>query len=183
MVHLVRHFGDQEDSGEPCGICDICAPDRCIARRFREPSKAEQAHVARILAALAEGDGQATGRLHRETFPNGDLDRRSFEHLLGGLVAAGLVVIEETSFEKDGKTIPFERASLTFKGRRQGASAPRLALPMATTAKKTARDAPIRRSGAKRKSTAKTGSTAKAKPSAKASAAAKRKWAFINKNR
>jgi RecQ family ATP-dependent DNA helicase len=180
MVHLVSHFGDQEDSGEPCGLCDICAPDRCVARRFREPSKAEQAHVARILAALAEGDGQATGRLHRETFPNGELDRRSFEHILGGLVGAGLVVIEETSFEKDGKTIPFERASLTFKGRRQGASTPHLVLPMATT-KKATRDAPVRRSGAKRKSSAKAKSSTKAKSPAKAKAAAK--WAAINKNR
>nr|WP_293172086.1 DNA topoisomerase 3 [Nannocystis sp.] len=183
MVHLVRHFGDQEDSGEPCGICDVCAPDRCIARRFREPSKAEQAHVARMMAALAEGDGQATGRLHRETFPDGDLDRRSFEHLLAGLVAAGLVIVEQTSFEKDGKTIPFERASLSYKGRQQGASAPRLALP----AKQAKRDAPVRRSGAQRKSPAKGKTAAKAKTKTKTKtktkSAAKNKWAFINKHR
>jgi len=191
MVHLVSHFGDQEDSGEPCGLCDICAPDRCVARRFREPSKAEQAHVARILAALAAGDGQATGRLHRETFPDGDLDRRSFEHLLGGLVGAGLVIIEETSFEKDGKTIPFERASLSFKGRQQGANASRLVLPMATPGKKTAaksgskstRDAPVRRASAKRKSSTKRKPTGKAGAPAKAKAPAKNKWAFINKHR
>jgi DNA topoisomerase-3 len=26
MVELVRHFGDEEDSGEPCGLCDRCRP-------------------------------------------------------------------------------------------------------------------------------------------------------------
>jgi len=157
MVHLVRHFGDQEDSGEPCGLCDICAPDRCIARKFREPSATEQAQVARILHALAETDGLATGRLHRETFADGELDRRSFEHLLGGLVAAGLVTVEQTSFEKDGKVIPFERATLTFKGRRHGASAPGVALPRSPAAKpgKGRAAPPTRRAGARTKSRAK----------------------------
>jgi hypothetical protein len=44
---------------------------------------------------------------------------------LGGLVAAGLVVIEETSFEKDGRVIPFERAesSRARADRRRQASA------------------------------------------------------------
>ena len=27
MQRLVRHFGDQADSGEPCGQCDPCAPN------------------------------------------------------------------------------------------------------------------------------------------------------------
>ncbi|HMJ15988.1 MAG TPA: DNA topoisomerase 3 [Polyangiaceae bacterium] len=30
MLALVEHFGDQEDSGEPCGQCDVCAPAHCI---------------------------------------------------------------------------------------------------------------------------------------------------------
>jgi DNA topoisomerase-3 len=31
MIALVRHFGDSEDSGEPCGHCDVCAPVARIA--------------------------------------------------------------------------------------------------------------------------------------------------------
>jgi DNA topoisomerase-3 len=30
MLGLVEHFGDQEDSGEPCGHCDLCAPVNAI---------------------------------------------------------------------------------------------------------------------------------------------------------
>ncbi len=69
MVHMIRHFGDQEDSFAPCGLCDVCAPEKCIARRFREPSRAEATAITRILEALARDDEQATGKLYRETFP------------------------------------------------------------------------------------------------------------------
>ncbi|WP_434047839.1 MULTISPECIES: DNA topoisomerase 3 [Sorangium] len=116
MLHLVRHFGDQEDTGEACGLCDVCAPAACAAREFRAPSRDEAQAIARILAALREGE-QPTGRLHREVFADGSLERRDFEHLLGGLVRAGLVEVRDESFEKAGETIAYQRASLTPRGR------------------------------------------------------------------
>jgi len=140
MVHVVRHFGDQEDSGVRCGICDVCAPDRCVARRFREPSERERDAIARIVASLARSGTQPTGRLHRETFAEGTLDRRSFEHLLGGLADAGLILLEETSFEKDGKEIVYQRASLTQAGTKHGAGGAGIALPR--TPPKTRKRAP-----------------------------------------
>ncbi len=118
MLDLVRHFGDQEDSGERCGLCDICAPDRCLARKFRAPSGAEEAAIGKILAALSREEDQATGKLFRETFPEGNPDRKTFEHLLGSLVRAGHLTLREDSFEKDGGTIHFQRATLTLTGRR-----------------------------------------------------------------
>ncbi|MDC0675916.1 DNA topoisomerase 3 [Nannocystis radixulma] len=159
MVHLIRHFGDREDGGEACGLCDVCAPDRCIAQEFRAPSASEKVHVARLLAALAAADGQATGRLHRDTFPGGDVDRRSFEHLLGGLVAAGLVTIEEASFTKRGKVIPFERATLTAAGRSHESTAVGLKLPKPPPAKKSGRAATSKRTRTKRRPAAKRTST------------------------
>jgi superfamily II DNA helicase RecQ len=30
MLALVRHFGDQEDGGEACGLCDRCRPDPAL---------------------------------------------------------------------------------------------------------------------------------------------------------
>ncbi|WP_437682444.1 DNA topoisomerase 3 [Sorangium sp. So ce131] len=116
MLHLVRHFGDQEDTGEPCGLCDVCAPDACAAREFRAPSRDEAQAIAKILAALRDGE-QPTGRLYREAFAGGSLERRDFEHLLGGLVRAGLVQVRDDEFEKAGERITFQRASLTPRGR------------------------------------------------------------------
>ncbi|WP_155798616.1 RecQ family ATP-dependent DNA helicase, partial [Sorangium cellulosum] len=116
MLHLVRHFGDQEDTGEACGLCDVCAPAACAAREFRAPSRDEAQAIARILAALRDGE-QPTGRLYREVFADGSLERRDFEHLLGGLVRAGLVEVRDDSFEKAGETIAYQRASLTPRGR------------------------------------------------------------------
>ena len=154
MVHLVSHFGDQEDGGQPCGICDVCAPEQRIAGEFHGPSAHEQVHVSRILAALARTDGQATGRLHLETFPDDEVDRRSFEHMLGGLVEAGLVTIAQTSFVKRGKVIPFERATLTGPGRAHELTAAGLKLPTPKAAKTSGRAAP--RPKAKRTSTRRT---------------------------
>jgi hypothetical protein len=119
MLHLVRHFGDQEDSGENCGLCDVCAPESCLARRFREPSPIERAGLERLLSALANNDGQPLGRLYRESFANESIERKTFEHLVAGLVRAGLVRVQTESFEKDGERVDYQRASLTEEGRRQ----------------------------------------------------------------
>ncbi len=112
MLHLVRHFGDQEDDGSPCGICDVCAPDACVGRKFREPSAAETAAINKILTSLSHEDGQAMGRLHRETFGD-SLDRRSFEHIVNGLSRAGLVHVRAESFEKGGERIEYQRVTLS----------------------------------------------------------------------
>jgi DNA topoisomerase III len=119
MLYLVRHFGDQEDSGAPCGLCDLCDPEACSVRRFRPPRPDELRRIARILAALRQRDGLATGQLHRllEEDESG-VERKACERLLAGLVAAGLVELAADSFEKDGRTIHFQRAHLTREGYR-----------------------------------------------------------------
>ncbi len=117
MRHLVEHFGDVQDNGKACGLCDVCAPQECTTLRFGEPSAQEQRALERILEALHERDAQATGRLHRELFGEA-LARRDFERLLGGLVRAGLVRLSEDTFEKDGRSILFQRVSLTPEGQR-----------------------------------------------------------------
>ena len=43
MLQLVEHFGDRNDSGSPCGLCDVCAPAQCIALAHRAPSRTELA--------------------------------------------------------------------------------------------------------------------------------------------
>src|SRR4029077_1934144 len=66
MLHLVGHFGDQEDSGAVCGLCDVCAPAECVVRSFREPTPTEEAVLQSILEALRDRRGASTGQLYRE---------------------------------------------------------------------------------------------------------------------
>ncbi|MBJ6760273.1 DNA topoisomerase 3 [Myxococcaceae bacterium JPH2] len=131
MRQLVAHFGDVQDSGAACGLCDVCAPDSCAMVRFSEPSAVEAHALGRILESLQERDAQATGRMHRELYGE-SLSRRDFERLVGGLVRAGLTRLEEDSFEKDGQVIHFQRLALTDTGRRTRAIAPgQVVLPAA----------------------------------------------------
>ncbi|KFE67964.1 DNA topoisomerase III [Hyalangium minutum] len=123
MRHLVEHFGDVQDSGRACGLCDVCAPETCVTLRFAEPGEGELQSLGRILDALHERDGQATGRLHRELFGE-SLPRREFERLVGGLVRAGLARLSEDAFEKDGQRITFQRLTLTPDGQRTRVLAP-----------------------------------------------------------
>jgi len=120
MLHLVEHFGDQEDSGEPCEICDICASATTLVRRFRPPSSEETMVAERLLACLKEWDGQGTGRLYKETCPDGLAERKDFERVLEALARAGFVEVRQDSFEKGGRTIRFQRAHLTAEGRTIG---------------------------------------------------------------
>jgi DNA topoisomerase-3 len=116
MLQLVAHFGDTNDSGAPCGLCDVCAPDGCVSLAHRAPSAGEREAAARVLGALADRDGLTVGQLHRDFFAAGAIDRRSLEHVLGGLVRAGEVRLEDDSFVKDGAPVHFQRVWLAGGG-------------------------------------------------------------------
>lgn len=42
MVHLIRYFGDTQDTGRTCGHCDFCAPQRLLLERISAGSKAKK---------------------------------------------------------------------------------------------------------------------------------------------
>ena len=137
MLHLLRHFGDEEDRTRPCGGCDACAPGETVVRRWRPPTRPEAAGLLRVVEALRQRDRQATGQLHREV-ADAVPERREFEVLLGGLARAGLVRLSPDTFEKDGRTITFQRAALTPEGRSAG-PAEIAAVPLEETAPAAAR--------------------------------------------
>ena len=117
MLTLVRHFGDQEDTGAPCGLCDVCDPANCSAQQFRSPSASEIHLISDMINALRGQDGQTSGQLYKQFA--GGLARRAFEYLIGGLVSAGWLRVSEESFVKGGQPIHFQRIFLTTKGRSQ----------------------------------------------------------------
>ncbi|HEX4232104.1 MAG TPA: DNA topoisomerase 3 [Bryobacteraceae bacterium] len=117
MSALVRHFGDVADSQQSCGLCDFCAPAKCVAQRFRAATDGEQQALFRVLAALKKNDGKSTGKLYSELYSVNEIDRDSFEEVLGAMARAGLLQLVDAVFEKDGKAIPYRKAHLTLTGR------------------------------------------------------------------
>jgi len=123
MSSLVRHFGDTADSQKPCGICDFCAPESCVAQQFRDATQKEQSVARDVIRALL-GTHRSVGKLHAELCANNGMDRDAFEELIGSMARAGLISLVDSVFEKDGKQIPFRMASLTDDGKRVAADAP-----------------------------------------------------------
>ena len=109
MLRLVRHFGDRADSGKRCTVCDVCAPETCLVRRFRTPLAEEVQAMQTVVSMLRRRDGLSTGRLFREFHAvHGSYDRGAFEDLLGALGQARVVFLEDASFEKAGETIHYQ---------------------------------------------------------------------------
>ncbi|MEM7015800.1 MAG: DNA topoisomerase 3 [Pseudomonadota bacterium] len=118
MLYMIRHFGDLEDAGKPCGMCDICVPKESLVARFRATNDFEQKIMADMLRSLRDSDDQSAGRLFENVLNGYKLERRDFEQLLNALNRAGLVNVNETSFQKDGKDIQYRRVSLTRDGQK-----------------------------------------------------------------
>ncbi|MBS1982763.1 MAG: ATP-dependent DNA helicase RecQ [Bdellovibrionales bacterium] len=148
MLQLVRHFGDQEDSGEPCGLCDICAPAESSAGHFRAPNENEEATMLGILSAIQADGGTAAGKLHRENFSK--LDRRVFEDFVTALAKAKLLRVRDESFEKDGRKIAYRVLHVTALGSEVDSLAdlvriPEIQVPTASKRAKKERTALVRR--------------------------------------
>lgn len=116
MAQLVRHFGDDEDGRHACGQCDACSPERAIAQRFRPLDETERDLMFALLRALRSTGAKSTGKLHQELCSRNGMSRDHFEDLLGALSGAGLLNLEDASFEKDGRSIAYRKASLTREG-------------------------------------------------------------------
>jgi DNA topoisomerase-3 len=117
MVRLVEHFGDRNDPKTPCGICDQCAAQDCLATTFRDPTTREVEQLSAIISLLKNREGATSGQIHKELGTGGASDRGVFEALLNGLAREGLVEMRADSFVKDGRTIRFQRVFLTRTGR------------------------------------------------------------------
>jgi len=70
MLALVRHFGDQEDHGRPCGLCDRCRPqDIVVSERMHhlETSRDKPARVSRARKASPKVRGRIEAQERIET--------------------------------------------------------------------------------------------------------------------
>jgi RecQ family ATP-dependent DNA helicase len=117
MSTLVRHFGDIEDAIRPCGKCDACDPAAAVLRMFRRPLPGERQWVQQVADALRGAAYKTAKGLRNELDWAEAMSRDQFEELLGAMLRAGLITMEEAEFEKDGRVIPYRKISLTGAGR------------------------------------------------------------------
>lgn len=145
MLHLIKHFGDRNDSGKPCGICDACMPD---LSKMRPPTPEQTHELESLLKVIEQREGQSLARVHREGAPK--FDRRDFEAWIGALERAGILHTETRSFEKDGQVINYRTATMA----RESISRSDLARVMLPTPRATTGTKPIKKSVLRKKSPA-----------------------------
>lgn len=116
MAALVRHFGDIEDAGRGCGQCDVCDPAGAVLRLFRRATPRERQWVQDILDALRTSAYKTPKGLRTELPWAEALERDEFDELTGAMMRLGLIEMEDATFEKDGKIIPFRKISMTNAG-------------------------------------------------------------------
>ncbi len=123
MLSLVKHFGDQNDSGVACGTCDLCLPEGTQSfHKMRSLTQKEQKWVAQIMAILASCHYRAAGRLYEEIAGGNDLPRKNFEALLKSLFQFKWIHILDETFQKEGKTINYRKITLAPLGRNANAT-------------------------------------------------------------
>ncbi len=116
MKNLVAHFGDNSDSGQNCGICDFCRPQKAVGVQYREPARLELAALSNIVRILDADGHRGLHGLYQEACSGLGISRAEFDRLLDAMLRAGMLELTEHSFEKDDETINYRRAELTSAG-------------------------------------------------------------------
>jgi superfamily II DNA helicase RecQ len=124
MSALVRHFGDVEDANQPCGVCDVCDPAGAVLRLFRRATGSERELAQKLIEELRGVDYKAAGTLQRSLDPLGKMSREEWDGLLGAMVQAKLIELEEAEYEKDGEVRRYRKVRLTDGGRELRMGAP-----------------------------------------------------------
>ena len=109
MMYMVSHFGDQSDSGKPCGNCDICNPNQPNSLvKKRSLTQDEIKAVTIIMSSVSTHYGVPSGKLFQalEEAKIG-ISRPAFENILTVLEKIKWIESNETSFEKDGRNITY----------------------------------------------------------------------------
>ncbi len=118
MLRLIHHFGDQNDSGTPCGQCDVCLPTESIHLLPTRPlDQKEQQWVAKIMAIASAYPSRPAGRIYEELTESTQLLRPEFEKILKILSHSQWISIQEETFQKEGKTVAYRKIAITKRGR------------------------------------------------------------------
>ena len=98
----------------------MCDPAGAVLKLFRKATAAERKMAAALMNELRPVNYKAAGTLQRTLDPSERTSRGAFDGLLAALARAGLIVLEEAEYEKDGEVRRFRKVMLTEAGRRLG---------------------------------------------------------------
>ncbi len=114
MMYMVSHFGDQRDSGRPCGNCDICNSNQSNSLvKKRNLSSDEKKTVAMIISSLSAQSGVPMGKLFQTLeAAKITISRPAFENIMTMLEKIKWIESKETSFEKDDRIITYRNVFL-----------------------------------------------------------------------
>jgi len=102
----------------------VCDPGGAVLRQFRRATRAELEIARRIVEGLRGVDYKAAGTLQKSLDLVGRISRDEYDGLLGAMMHARLIEIEESEFEKDGHVLKFRKVRLTDAGREVRPSLP-----------------------------------------------------------
>jgi DNA topoisomerase-3 len=118
MLQLLAHFGDTQDGGTACGLCDVCAPNLCVAQTFRPPSDDDWDGMLQLVQLAGATPGSTMGQLHKELgTARPALTRATLSIWAQSLARAGMLTLTDDAFVKDGQRITFQRVHLTSFGK------------------------------------------------------------------
>lgn len=117
MSYLVSYFGDVLNSKILCQICDRCSPAGAAITIPSSLIDAERDEHITFLVALKPHQSKVKGQLYRDLFEKIGWTREQFESVLWDMEDAALVFCVNKTFEKNGRTLGFQRIGLTDKGR------------------------------------------------------------------
>ncbi len=166
MVHLIQHFGDEDDAGTPCGLCDACDSTGCVVQTYRTPTNTETVIMKATLDSLVTQNDQSVGALYRNE--GAAMARQDFEVIVSALLRSGMVSSRPDVFEKEGKSIPFHRLKLTRLG--ETANALTLAAIQVPTKVEARKKVATRKKGRRSRATAKPRAKSKSPPRARKNA-------------
>jgi RecQ family ATP-dependent DNA helicase len=112
MQRLVAYFSPTEAGDRQCGQCDHCAPADARARAFRRPDRRELKRLEALVEAVSRRPGLTIKQLHGVVCPSGHPNRDAFQTLVDCLTRGGFLEQVTDAFDKDGRTITYQRVFL-----------------------------------------------------------------------
>ena len=115
MVQLVQYFGDEADADKNCEICDVCSGVHFFKSFIQHLDHSETLQAQQILFEVALSESIAAGTLFKNV-EKVISDRNFFERIINAMALKKWIRIQDETFLKGGKSIPYRKIFITASG-------------------------------------------------------------------